>query len=62
MAAAALKVISLVAGIVSQTGMLDNMLPPKVDYQHVVRIGVGTSIKSDANTGNCTQAIALFDN
>lgn len=55
--AAALKVISLVAGIVSQTGMLDKMLPPKVDYQHVVRIGVGTSIKSDANTGKYTPAI-----
>ena len=61
MAAAALKVISLVAGIVSQTGLLDNMLPAKVDYQHVVRIGVGTSIKSEANTGNCTPTIVSFD-
>jgi hypothetical protein len=62
MAGAALKIISLVAGIVSQTGILDNKLPPKIDYQHVVRIGVGTSINTKDSTGKCTPAIALFDN
>lgn len=51
MAAAALKVIGLVFGIITETPILGKMLPEKVDYQHVIRIGVGTSIESSANTG-----------
>jgi len=51
MAGAALKVIGLVFGIISEAPMLGSMLPDKTDRETNVRIGVGTSITKEGNTG-----------
>ena len=51
--AAALKVIGIVLGVISEAPMLGSMLPPSTDRGTTVRIGVGTSINVEANTGMC---------
>ncbi|KAH6611650.1 hypothetical protein C7974DRAFT_419110 [Boeremia exigua] len=61
MAAAAIKVIGLMFGILSEAPMLGSMLPDKTDRQTVIRIGVGTSINAEGNTGGDTPGIRLFD-
>lgn len=61
MAAAVFKVIGLVMGAIDMAPMLQSMLPARTGVETTVRIGVGTSIHKDANTGGDTPGIRLFD-
>ncbi|KAJ8065162.1 hypothetical protein OCU04_005875 [Sclerotinia nivalis] len=53
--------IGLLLGGLSLIPMAMDLFPPKVEQSTTVRIGAGTSIKSEANTAGNTPGIQLYD-
>lgn len=57
----ALQVIGLVLKVISMAPMLASMMPDKTDRETNIRIGVGTSITKDANTGVFISEVTFFE-